>query len=497
MCNYQFAAMIIRMNTHNLSKSRFMAGLQCPKRLWLQTHRKDLSEGFVENMAIINGNEVGEVARAIYPGVLIGYEQGLSAAIEETTRLINNLNIDVIHEATLQHGGVLVRVDVLTRVGDQWILGEVKGATSVKEYYLDDVTIQAWVLQGYGLKLQAVELIHVDNSFVYQGDNKYDGLLNQVDVSSEVEKRISDIPGKLNEFMKLLSEDEPEIEMGPQCNSPYTCEYCDYCAPPGASEYPLSVLPGLRENKLNELSAAGYEDIREIPDGVLTNEKMERVRRATIAGEAEYDSAASSILDDLAFPRYFLDFETISFAVPKWKGMRPYQIAPFQWSCHIQYEDGSMEHVEFLDLSGNDPRRSCAERLVQDCGTEGTIIAYNASFEKSVIKMLAANNCDLEEKLLALNERFFDLLPLTRNYYYHPSQKGSWSIKNVLPALVPELSYADLDEVQNGEGAQIAYMQAVLNPSDREKSDRQLREYCKLDTLAMVKIAEELVRMGQ
>jgi len=181
--------------------------------------------------------------------------------------------------------------------------------------------------------------------------------------------------------------------------------------------------------------------------------------------------------------------------VPRWKGVRPYVQVPFQWSLHIQHEDGRMEHVEFLDVTGADPRRACAEGLVEHIGPEGILIAYNAGFERRVIRELAAMYPDLSKVLLDMTERFEDLLPVARNAYYHPSQMGSWSIKAVLPALVPELNYADLDGVQNGGDAQLAWIQAAGADAEiRQKIANHLLEYCKLDTLAMVKIVDALLQ---
>jgi len=221
-----------------------------------------------------------------------------------------------------------------------------------------------------------------------------------------------------------------------------------------------------------------------------------RVWRATCNGAVEFDGAEIKQLKELPWPRYYLDFETIGLAVPRWKGVRPYMQVPFQWSCHIHHKDRQIEHTEFLDVSGYDPRRACAESLVRNIGREGVLIAYNAGFERRVIRELAEQFPDLSKSLLDMNERFVDLLPITRNAYYHPSQMGSWSIKSVLPALVPELSYSALEGVQDGGDAQLAWIQAAnAEPTERNRIAGQLLEYCKLDTLAMVKIVDELLVM--
>jgi hypothetical protein len=482
------------MKSYNLSKSRFIAGLQCPKRLWLQVHKPNLIEAaYSESLPMLNGNEVGNMARQLFPGTLVEYDDGLGAALEETGRLVADPSIQVIHEATFCHDGLLVRIDILERTPDGWILTEVKGATSVKPHYIPDATVQAWVLQGCGLKLKAVRLMHVNNQFVYQGKGDYNGLLIAEDIGPQVKALLDSIPDQKTVFASMLNGDEPTIEIGNQCTNPYECEFCPYCEPDGLPEYPVTVLPNLREPKKSELMAE-YKDVCDIPEVKLNNWNHLRVWRATRTGKEEINAAETEVLKELPWPRYYLDFETIGLAVPRWKGVRPYVQVPFQWSCHIHHENGQMEHVEFLDVSGNDPRRACAEGLVKHIGSEGILIAYNAGFERRVIRELAEMYPDLSESLLEMNEHFVDLLPITRRAYYHPSQRGSWSIKTVLPALVPELNYSDLEGVQDGGDAQLAWMLAAkADPEERDRITNQLLEYCKLDTLAMVKIVNALL----
>jgi len=474
-----------------------MAGMQCPKRLYLTVHPPETpqEEDGGESLPILNGYAVGEMACKLYPGAMVEYDQGLSKAIEETARLVADKNVTCIHEATFSFDNILVRVDLLERsINSGWILTEVKAATSVKQYYLDDAAVQAWVLQGCGLKLDAVRLMHVNNQFIYQGDDVYDGLLHAEDISATVFSRIDTIGEQKDAFMEMLAGDMPDIEMGEQCYSPYECDFCAFCQPDNMPEYPLTVLPRMHAPQREALQADGYVDIRDIPDGVLTNWNHQRVWRATCKGAAEFDVNEIKALKELPWPRYYLDFETIGLAVPRWKGVRPFVQVPFQWSCHIHREGRQMEHIEFLNVSGDDPRRACAESLVKHIGSDGVLIAYNAGFEKRVIRELAEMYPDLSKALLDINECFVDLLPITRNAYYHPSQMGSWSIKAVLPALVPELNYSNLAGVQNGGDAQLAWIQAAkADPEERSRIAGQLLEYCKLDTLAMVRIVDSLL----
>jgi len=477
-----------------------MAGMQCPKRLYLTINPPEVTaeEERGECLPILNGYAVGDMACELYPGVMVEYDHGLSAAIKETERLVRDQSVKRIHEATFNFSDVLVRVDLLERTDAGWILTEVKGSTSVKAYHLDDAAIQTWVLQGCGLTIDAVHLMHVNNQFVYGGDGNYQGLLVAEDISATVFPRLDTIAGQKDAFMQMLQGDEPDIGMGAHCYSPFECDFCSYCKPDDGPAYPITVLPRMHAPQREALQADGYVDLRDIPDGVLTNWNQQRVWRATCSGAAEFDAAEIRALKELPWPRYYLDFETIALAVPRWKGVRPYMQVPFQWSCHIHCEDKQLRHVEFLDTTGDDPRRACAETLVKHIGRDGVLIAYNAGFERRVIRELAELYPDLSDALLDMTERFVDLLPITRNAYYHPSQMGSWSIKAVLPALVPELSYADLDGVHHGEEAQLAWLKAS-NMDDEQRSilNQQLKAYCKLDTLAMVKIVDALLDLDR
>lgn len=228
-----------------------------------------------------------------------------------------------------------------------------------------------------------------------------------------------------------------------------------------------------------------------MPDELL-NKRQQRVKAVTLAGKPYFDKTSSALaLANHKLPAYFMDFETIQFAVPIWKGTRPYQQLPFQFSVHRLTRTGKLAHDAFLDLSGKDPAKSFAEALIVACGERGPIFVYNAGFETARIRELAERFPRMANALLALNERVVDLLPVARDHYYHPSQQGSWSIKVVLPALCPDLRYGDLDGVQDGGMAMDAYLEALASQTSVERKaeiERQLLAYCALDTYAMVRM---------
>lgn len=210
-----------------------------------------------------------------------------------------------------------------------------------------------------------------------------------------------------------------------------------------------------------------------------------------------------AIINAFPYPRYFFDFEGIDLPVPRWRGVRPYEQIPFQWSCHIERSHGVFEHGEFLDLTGNDPSLGCIQRMNEIINPDdgGPIFVYFATYEKGRLEGLAERHPEHANLLNKFITRLVDLLPLVKNHYYHPRMNGSFSIKKVLPVVAPELNYDELDEVQEGTGAQVAYIEAALNqntaPDRKADLERKLRVYCKQDTWAMVEIAYFLAETGR
>jgi hypothetical protein len=479
-----------------LTKTNLMAGLQCPKHLHLMIRHKEHASK-TKTPASITGEVVEEHAEREFSDGITVKRFGGDDPFEQTQHLLDDSSVETIFQAAFTANDVEVFVDVLQRVGDQWDLIEIKAATSVKDHFIDDVSIQAKTAEQAGLAINRIKLMHVNNQFVYQGDHDYDGLFIQEDITDKVKARWSVVPKNVEDFKQVLAGPEPEVHITGHCKQPYLCEFRQYCETVD-TKYPVGLLP--RGHRIvPTLLANGITDIRDIPFDMLNSDNHIRVRNVTIEGKAELLPEAGEILKQLDYPRYYLDFESIQFAIPIWEGTQPYQQLPFQWSCHIENENGDLEHEEFLDVSGNDPRQDFAEALVKTCKEDGPIIVYNQAFEKMVIRSLAEEFSDLSSQLLALNERIFDLLPIVQTYYYHPDMRGSWSIKKVLPCLAPDLKYSDLGDVQDGTQAQQSYLDIIrdMRSTDgKAKLTQDLLNYCKLDTLAMVEISKSLVKQS-
>jgi len=488
----------------NLSKSKIIAYRQCPKRLWLEIHKPDLRDDSASQAVFAVGNQVGEIARGIYDpdqtGVTIDIgELGHDEALARSATLLAE-GKGPVFEAGLTAVGALAYADVMLPDRSdgtlRWRMIEVKSSVSVKDYQRDDLAMQSFLAAQAGVPLHSASIANIDNQFVYQGDGDYRGLLYETDLTDDANSRHAEVAVWIAGAHDIAAlTEEPDIATGPHCAAPYACGFCDYCHRDKVwAEYPISSFPNLSGWRRDAVEAEETDDLREIPDSLLTPTHR-RVKQACVTGEAYFDAEGSAT--DLAshgFPAYFLDFETIRFTVPIWKGTRPFRQLPFQFSLHILEESGSIQHHGFLDLSGDDPSLACAQSLVNLCGENGPVFAYNAGFEKIVMRELAGRFLEYAVALEAIIDRVVDLHPIAKNRYYHPSQHGSWSLKAVLPALCPELSYDELDGVQDGNMAVSAYQEAIATDTTDERKaqiESQLHAYCKLDTFAMVRLWEK------
>lgn len=484
-----------------LSKSKLIAFRQCPKRLWLEIHRPELRDDSGAEAVFRIGNEVGEVARRVYDpegkGALIEVaDLGYDEAFRRSAFLLRKGDGPVF-EAGLHGSGALAFVDVMLPTdlygSPSWRMLEVKSTTGVKDYHRDDLAIQVYLAHKMGVTLTWAGIAHIDNTFVYGGEGDYRGLFCEVDLTGEAESRSHEVEEWIEEAKEVAeSTEEPAIPMGPQCCDPFDCPYAAYCSrEEPVVEYPLASLPNFSEARRVAVEALGVTDLREVPDLFLTD-LQRHVRDVTISGESWFDAAgASAALNPYGFPASFLDFETVMMPVPVWTGTRPYQQIPFQFSLHRVEEDGTIHHEAFLELGGADPSEPLARALVDTCGIEGPVFVYNAGFERRVIRELAGRFPNLSAPLLAIADRIVDLLPVAKAHFYASSQHGSWSLKAVLPAVCPDLSYDTLVGVADGQMAVEVFREAIApetTPERREAIHRELLAYCHLDTLGLVRL---------
>lgn len=483
---------------YGLSKSKIAAYEQCPRRLWLQTHRPEaavVDDGAEARFAV--GNEVGDLARQLVADGVLVDDDDLVEALATTRRLLAEAPRPIF-EATFQHDGVLVRVDVLSPDGaGAWHVAEVKSSSSAKDAHLRDLATQVWVMEATGLRIASAAIRHLDGDFVLRAAGRYDGLFADTDLTEAVRPIIADRPALVAAARVMLGGREPVCETGPQCHAPYECEFQAWCGrdAPEGPEWGIDLLPRTGARIAESWAPSGVFDLRDLPENAGLSPLHERIRRATVTGVPHVDRAA--IHADTAtwsYPRIWIDFETIAFAVPRWIGTSPWQQVPFQFSAHVEAADGAIVHVEALDLGGDDPRPLIAARLAT-LPRDGTPIAWNAGFEKRCFRQLAEACPEHADALYDLEQRTVDLLPVARNHYYHRDQRGSWSIKAVLPTLAPELDYAGL-EVKDGTNAQDAYLEAIAPdcpPERRRAIETALLTYCGRDTWAMVEVLRRML----
>lgn len=481
-----------------LSKSKLTTFEQCPRRLWQQTHapeRAEVDEDQAARMAM--GHTVGDIACGLCPGgVMVDAEEGLGVAVATTHRLIEDGHPGPIFEATFEHDGVLVRVDILSRDGlGGWYLAEVKSSTRVKAYYLGDLATQVWVLQNAGIVLSGAAIRHIDTSFVLEREGDYTGLFYDDDRLADIASLIASRGNVVAAARAMLAGDEPDITPGEQCSDPFECEFYGWCTRdmPAGPEWTVDILP---RGGGKRWRAEGIVDLLALDEAALSPLHA-RVLTATRDEVPFHDvDGARKTISQWGWPRAWLDFETINPAIPRWVGTRPYQQVPFQFSLHLEQSDGTITHHEFLDTSGADPRRPCAEALAALIPEDATIIAYFVGFERRVLRELASQFPDLSERLTAMADKAEDLLPVARACWYHRDQRGSWSIKAVLPTIAA-LDY-DALEVKHGGMAQEAWIEAVDPSTDLVRKwalEEGLRAYCQQDTWAMILLARHFSAM--
>jgi len=487
----------------NLSKSLYTKGIQCQKALWLKKYKKEVLTPPDETALarFETGNEVGTLACKLFPnGREVAYTTNFDEMINQTTKYIDD-GIKYIYEATFSFDGILVLVDVLEINQDGVCIYEVKSSSSVKDIYVHDTSIQYYVLKQLGFSIKTANVVHINSTYIRADTLELDELFTIADVTKEVVDLQINIPSILKEFETVLEDkiNEPNIDIGKHCHNPYVCDAKDYCwkVQRQIPEYSIFNIFNLGSKKQIELYSQGIKNIEDIPeDFAMTANQKAAVQIHKSKETFINKEKIKEFIDTLTYPIYHLDFETFQQAIPEFKGISPYAQIPFQYSLHIEYEDGRLEHKEYLALDGIDPREQIAKSLCENIPKNVTVLAYNMSFEKGVIKKLAYSFPLLSIQLLNINENMKDLmLPFQKKYYVSPSMNGSYSIKYVLPALVPEFAqaYKELDGVQNGSQAMNTFANmSKMEEGEKEKMRTALIEYCKLDTLAMVKILNKL-----
>ena len=488
------------MEKHLLSKSSFVKGNQCSKALYLYKYHYNFKDPLSpEQRALFDrGNAVGMLARDLFPGgtdASQGSPYKYQESVLKTAQLIKQ-GVEVIYEAAFQFEQILAAVDILVRKDDKWFAYEVKSSTKITPTYLLDSSLQNWVIVNSGIQLEEFFIVNINNQYVRQGNLEVNKMFSQTSVKQDVVRKFAFIGGKVNELKSMLSQKQmPAVEIGEHCFSPYSCDFIGTCWKdvPADSVFDLAMTKKEEQFKLYH---SGIKKMSDIPDNYELNKNAQLQVRSFKKNEVIIDKkAVSEFVNKLNYPLYFMDFETIMPAIPAYDGTHPYQNLPFQYSLHVKESKTSeVKHLEFLAEAGVDPRKGFIEKLVADLRNKGDILVYNLTFEKSILKGLKEDVAEYGDKIDNIFERMKDLMiPFKEKHFYHPAMKGLYSIKSVLPALVPELKYDDL-KIGQGSVAMVAFekLQTETDIFKIAETRDALLEYCKMDTFAMVKILEVL-----
>lgn len=484
----------------NLSKSKYCKGLQCPKILWLDEHRPELADVSDNKSVLEEGKRVGELAREYFGSCsLVEFNYDLNVMVEDTFKLMNS-GCECIAEASFIYDGLFCSVDILRKCESGHDLIEVKSSTSVSEIHIEDVSYQYYVLINSGIPINHVYIMHINNQYVRQGELDLQSLFVMEECTDKVKMRQEKIEDRIEQIRTFIdTEDEPERDINIYCENPYKCAYYSYCHRdiPKQSVFDIKDLRFKRKYELYHQGIVTFKDIIE-KRPKMGAKQMEQVETAYYhKPDVINREEIREFINTLYYPVYHLDFETFQMAVPEYNDLKPYEKIPFQYSLHIEKEDGTLEHREFLGEEGTDPRRKLAEQLVNDIPEDSCILAFNMSFEKGVIERLAEMYGDLAEHLMNIHDHISDLMiPFEKKSYYTAAMEGSYSIKYVLPALFPDdpsLDYHNLEGIHHGGEASDAFKYMTrFTPEERAKTRENLLKYCGLDTYAMVKVLEKL-----
>jgi predicted RecB family nuclease len=487
---------------YSLTKETALIGLGCHKSMWWRVHEPmapELTPSIADDFRRREGRRVGELARSYVPGgrlIVGGPADDPAARVSATLDVLRDMSVPVVYEGAFVANETLVRTDILERRGGAWTLVEVKSATSVSAAeHLPDLAIQAAVVRASGLSVDRYEIMHLNRECRFPD---LSNLFVRADATEQVRSMLDDVDLAIVEAVRAVRETAaPEAAIGEHCFKPRDCAFKDRCWP-ALPKHHVRTLYRIGR-KADALIAQGYETIDQLPDDVKLGVVAARQRRAVRQGSivVERDELVRA-LAAVERPVAHLDFETVGPAIPRWSGCRPYDQVPVQLSCHVVGVEGATTHHEWLFDGDGDPRPDAARAILAACRGAKTVTAYFSSFEKQCIELVAAACPDDAEELRRIAASLVDLLPIVREHVYHPDFCGSFSLKSVLPALVPEMTYQGL-EIAEGGAAQVQLSRLLFDADVNEAERREIRDallrYCKLDTDAMVALERKLLAL--
>jgi len=487
-----------------LTKSDFCKYLQCRKYLWLHKNRKELvgEISAATQARFDSGAEVEEWAKKLFPGFVNAFNEEQPFDTLLTEKLVEQ-KAQVIYQPTFSNSRFFVRCDFIAynQKTKSWDIYEVKGSTEIKDEYLWDIAFQKKVLEVMGLPVGKTYIIYINRKYVRHGEINPKELFIVTNTDALIKDNLAEIDQHIQEaFDVLANKKEPQIRIIDQCYDPYECPFVDYCWK-DIPEHSIYNLGRLKKEQIESLIQQEITQAVDIPAGFVTHELSRKYCQALKSGTIIEKENIKSMLSLLKYPLYFLDYESYNSAIPIFDGFRPWQQIPFQYSLHIlEAPGGQIKHIEFLSDNGANPIKSLAESLKKNIGPKGSVIVWSKAFEKGRNKEMGEMLPEYRGFFEDINERVFDLMEFfSKGYYVNAEFCNSASIKNVLPILVPALTYKEL-EIQEGVTASISWFNMISQGTSREQKEKigeNLLKYCEQDTLAMVRILEKLQEAGK
>jgi len=482
-----------------LSKSKYIAGLQCLKLLWMYYHAEDeFPPTDSATQAVFNqGYLVNDLAHSLFPGgIEIPGTTEYDKILRESQSLLSCRK--PLFEAAFKYENTYARADVLNpRRNGTWDLFEVKSSAGVKDVYLPDVAFQKYCYEGAGLKINKAYVVHINNRYIKSGTINSEELLVRKDVTRGIRSFFREVKTQLKKMMRILGEKKcPCVKIGPHCDTPYPCPLKEICWDfvPKESVFAFNRIQKVKAFRMIHSGVLKIQDVKQVYS-LSSSQKIQWIchRENRIHINAP---GVQEFLRRLRFPIHFLDFETVGTAIPFYDQSRPFQQIPFQFSLHILSGwDREAVHHSFLAEGKEDPRPEFLSALKSQIEGKGTILSYNMSFELGRLKDCVEIYQEYREWVEGIKDRFMDLIvPFRRFDYYDPKQMGRTSIKNVFPALTGG-SYEGMGifegEMASNEFARITFVEGI-SAEERNRVRGHLEEYCKLDTQAMIDILKVL-----
>jgi len=474
----------------NVSKEIFLDSLVCPALGWMIRNDKiSKTDTLGDKFRMWQGLEVHSRVRGLYPQGIFIDEQNIDTAADITTNLIEDPEASVLFEATFIADGYVAKTDILQRLDDGWHIIEVKSSVRDKPEFIDDMAYTTMIVEQFGLQIKKITLFLVSKEYRLGMDDNL--LFVEVDHAFEVKSRVEEF----REFLGIIEEvtrspEKPETVLRFECRK---CKHFRECLGKDM-EHHIFDLPRLSQPKFNGLMGLDIISIEDIPVDFELTSFQERVRECVQSGIIFVSGYLYDSLESIVWPVFYLDFETMMTAIPLYPGIAPYTQIPTQYSIHVCSDVGEIiDHFEYLADPRRDCRREFAENLIQNLQVDGSIVVYS-NFEKTIINALMAQFLDLTDGLSNIVSRLVDLEAIIKKNFYHPGFYGSTSIKNTLPALVPEMSYEDLAIMDGDTAMSVFAFMAIGKYTDTEAEikKRDLLEYCKQDTLAMIYLHQRL-----